>query len=280
MSKTNALSQRSWHARLALEFERRSERTVLASRRHDGPLVVQKPLYPEGGAVCHAIIIHPPGGVAGGDELEIHLRLGAGAHALATTPGAGKWYRSASPWAYQRNVLRVESGACLEWLPQENIVFNGALGELSTIVELKGDAAFIGWEIVCIGRTGSGEKFDIGEWRGRTAIQRDGRPVWLERSQFDGGGRALRSQAILAGQPVAGTFVAASLQSDESLVDRCRAAKPMTGAGAVTQLPQLIVGRYLGASSEAAKNYFTQLWRIVRPTLLGRPANEPRIWRT
>src|SRR5512147_1863763 len=161
----------SWSARLQLGFEQRAGRTVLAERRHDGPLVVQKPLYPEGDAVCHAIVVHPPAGIAGGDELELHARAGDGAHALLTTPGAGKWYRSAGPWASQK--LRFEVAGALEWLPQETIVFEGALARLSTQVRLQGDARYLGWEILCLGRTGSGEKFGKGEVRLDTALYRD-----------------------------------------------------------------------------------------------------------
>src|SRR3989344_500526 len=109
----------SWKARLALGFESRDGRTVLAERRHDGPLVVQKALYPEGDAVCHAIVVHPPAGIAGGDELELKVRSARGAHALLTTPGAGKWYRSAGPRAEQK--LRFDVSGALEWLPQETI---------------------------------------------------------------------------------------------------------------------------------------------------------------
>jgi urease accessory protein len=120
----------SWKAELELGFERRDGRTVLAHRRHDGPLVVQKPLYPEGGEVCHAIVVHPPAGIVGGDELLLRAEAKEGASAVLTTPGAGKWYRSAGSWASQKLDFRL--GGALEWLPQESIVYEGALADLST----------------------------------------------------------------------------------------------------------------------------------------------------
>jgi urease accessory protein len=268
-----------WNASLALDFARRGPRTVLAGRRHDGPLVVQKALYPEGEAVCHAIVVHPPAGVAGGDALALDARLGEGAHALLTTPGAGKWYRSAGPWAEQRIGFDVAPGACLEWLPQENIVFDGARATLSSEVRLAGDARFIGWEITCLGRTGSGERFTRGELRLATRVTRDGAPLWIERGTIAGGGALLRSPAGLAGQPVTGTLVA-TLAPDGELLSRLREAAPAAGGGAVTRLPGLLVARYLGASSEAARAYFAALWGLIRPALAGRAAAMPRIWRT
>jgi urease accessory protein len=138
----------------------------------------------------------------------------------------------------------------------------------------------MGWEIVCLGRTGSGEKFAEGEVRMRTLVQRDGEPVWLERAQLKGGGRALSAPGILAGQPVAATFVAASTRLENSLVQRCREIETMTGMSAVTAMPDLLIARYLGSSSEAAKNYFIRLWSALRPALAGRRPVEPRIWRT
>jgi hypothetical protein len=118
----------SWKAELSLGFEFTDGRTVLARKQHDGPLVVQKALYPEGGEVCHAIIVHPPAGIAGGDELALNVQSGKAAAALLTTPGAGKWYRTSGPWAAQRLVFDVEG--TLEWLPQETIVFDGARADL------------------------------------------------------------------------------------------------------------------------------------------------------
>jgi urease accessory protein len=269
----------SWKAELRLEFERREGRTVLAKRRHDGPLVVQKPLYPEGNAVCHAIVVHPPAGIAGGDDLEIAVRAADGAHALLTTPGAARWYRTAGPWASQRLKLEIADGACLEWLPQETIVYEGALADIRTEVRLAGGARFIGWEIACFGRTGSGERFGRGACALETLVWRDGKLLRLERGRIEGGGALLDSPAGLAGRPVCGTLLAVAPDL-EPLLSRCREARPEGGEGAVSLLPGVLVARCLGSSSEAAKRYFTQLWRLLRPTVAGREAAEPRIWST
>ena len=261
----------SWKAQLRLGFENRGGRTVLAERRHDGPLVVQKALHPEGDAVCHAIVVHPPAGIAGGDELELNARAGAGAHALLTTPGAGKWYRSAGPRASQK--LRFEVAGALEWLPQESIVFDGALARLETEVRLAGDARYLGWEVLCLGRTGSGERFGKGEIRLDSRIYRDGKLLWLERGRIQGGGALLDSPAGLQGKPVCATLVAACPMVD---LAACREIESL----AVTQLPGVLVARYLGNSSEQAKQLLAKLWTVLRPGIFGRKAQMPRIWST
>jgi len=280
MHPGEAVHLRSWRAELALAYERRAERTVLATRRHDGPLVVQKPFYPEGDAVCHTIVVHPPAGIAGGDELELALQNGRGAHALLTTPGAGKWYRSAGAWARQRLDFRVGEEACLEWLPQETIVFDGALARLETEVRLAGDARYIGWEIACLGRTGSGETFERGACRIRTRVVRDGALQWVERANIEGSGRLLAAPAGLANQPVCGTLTVAAPVISAELVAACRAPAPSTGDGAVTAVPGVLIARYLGPSGEAARRYFAALWGIIRPAVVGRAAALPRIWAT
>lgn len=269
----------TWHARLALEYERRGARTTLAARRHDGPLVVQKPLYPEGEAVCHSIIVHPPAGVVGGDQLEIDARVGTQGHALLTTPGAGKWYRSAGTWAQQHNQFAVHDAACLEWLPQETIVFNGALARLNTGVKLNASARYIGWEILCLGR-GEGERFERGQCHSSISISRDGKPLWIERGGIDAGGLLMRSTAGLNGKTVCGTLAAAANNVFDIDMNACRALKAKSGDTAVTRLPGVLIARYLGDSSEAAKQYFVSLWAMVRPVVTGRAAVVPRIWST
>ena len=277
-----------WRGELALEFERRPAGTVLARRRHSGPLQVQKPFYPEGPQVCHGIVLHPPGGIAGGDELCIDIRVGAQAAALLTTPGAGKWYRSLDADLPGRQALRmrVGAGAALEWLPQPTIVFDGAAGISETDVNVDPDGAFLGWEIVCLGRTASGERFERGSLQLASQVRIGGKPVWLERGRIDGGSPLLDSPAGLAGAPVTGTFVAAAAAERiaaalrTGMLGACRAIAPARGRGAVTGLPNVLVARYLGACTEAAQDYFRRLWQAMRPALLGREAEMPRIWRT
>src|ERR1700759_1196751 len=79
-----------------------------ADFRHDGPLRVLKSLFPEGPQVCHTVIVHPPGGIVGGDTLDVSLTLGGGAHALVTTPGATRFYRSGGARALQAIHARVD----------------------------------------------------------------------------------------------------------------------------------------------------------------------------
>ncbi len=268
----------TWKAHLSLVFSLTNNKTVLSEKRHDGPLVVQKPLYPEGGEVCHVIVVHPPGGIAGGDELALDVKAERNASALLTTPGAAKWYRSDGPLA--RQSLAFDVAGAVEWLPQETIVFDGARAELSFEVDLGAQATFTGWDIVCLGRTGSGEKFARGSYRFAMRVRREGRLLWQERGRIDGGGRLLDSPAGLAGKPVFGTLFCSDLNLDKDLLDKSRKIEPEDGESAVTLLPGVLLARYLGDSSEAAKRYFVSLWGALRPALQGRAAVEPRIWRT
>jgi urease accessory protein len=274
------LPEARWRACLALEFERRGERSVLASRVHDGPLVVQKPLHPEGPQVCHAIVVHPPAGIAGGDELVIRATAREGAHAVITTPGAAKWYRSAGAWATSRVTLAVEEGAVAEWIPQETIVFDGARADIAWEAHLTGNARLIAWDIVRLGRTASGERFASGEIRSATRILRDGRLAWIERARIAPDSAAAHSPAALGDAPVFGTMVCAAPGVESIDLAALRQASPSQGEGALTRLPGLLLARYRGASTEAVRGYFAALWSQLRPALAGRVAVAPRIWST
>jgi urease accessory protein len=274
---------RGWDARLALGVARRGERSVLARRSHSGPLVVQKALYPEGPGVCQVVIVHPPGGIAGGDRLAFAIDIDAQAHAQLTTPGAAKWYRSSGAAARQTFDARVGAGGMLEWLPQEAIVFDGARVDTATAVVLEGDAVFLGWDVVCLGRTASGERFLRGHYRQRFELVRDGALVWAERTMIDGGAGVTTSPVGLNARPMFGTFVVAAPVIPDDLLAACRRIVPVdaeAAEGAVTRLPGVLVARCRGRSPEAARAWFAALWAVARPAVCRRAAVPPRIWTT
>ncbi|NWE73720.1 urease accessory protein UreD, partial [Pseudomonas gingeri] len=169
---STALFTPSWHAELELGYARFGATTRPVQRRHKGPLRVQKHLYAEGPEVCQHIIVHPPGGIAGGDRLDIRASVERDAWAQLTSPGAAKWYRATGS-ASQTLSLKVAAGATLEWLPQETIVFSAAQAELATRIELEGDARLFYWDIVALGRPASGERFDRGHFQAHLDIRRD-----------------------------------------------------------------------------------------------------------
>ena len=264
-----------------LGFIRRDGRSYLAQRNHRGPLVVQKSLYPEGESVCHAIILHPPGGVAGGDQLKISVNVGPDAHALLTTPGAGKWYKANGRTASQHLEFRVDDNAVLEWLPQETIVYDAAQVVWDTTVTLAESARYAGWEITCLGRQACGEQFRSGSLRQGLRIYRSSRLIWGEHGNLNGGDNLLESPVGLQGCPVYATFVVAAGGTSPQLLESCRAVLPSDqGHVGVTALPEVFVARYLGNSAQAARNYFEALWAVLRPHYAGVIAQRPRIWNT
>jgi len=274
----------TWHAELHLGFASRAGRSVLRENRHLGPLRVQKALYPEGEGVCQAILLHPPSGIAGGDQLHIAVTVDAAAKAQITTPGAGKWYRSGGTEASQHIDFNVGAGAALEWLPQETIVFDGAIARMDTRVQLAADSRYIGWDILCLGRAAAGERFENGRFDLFCRVDRAGQPIWLERGGFAGNDAMLHSPAGWAGATVCGTLLCSFPelpQQAAALLEACRAVAPSDAAShALTALPGILVARYLGDNSEAARQWFADIWKILRPACIGRPAVLPRIWNT
>ena len=272
-----ALFTPSWHAELELAYARFGDCTRPVQRRHLGPLRVQKHLYAEGPEVCQHIIVHPPGGIAGGDRLNISARVEADAWAQITSPGAAKWYRAAGP-AYQQLDLKVAAGATLEWLPQETIVYSAAQAELTTSIELEGDARLFYWDVVALGRPASGERFDLGHFQAHLDIRRDGRLLWHERQRITGGDGLLDSPIGLDGHPVFATLLVTG-EIDAELLERCRSLGHAV-RGDLTQLPGLLVARCLASEALLARAWLIDLWRLLRPVLLGREAQPPRIWNT
>jgi urease accessory protein len=271
-------------ATLELGFRRDGDCTRLIHRLHSGPLRVQKPLYPEGEATCHVVIVHPPGGVVGGDELRVQAELEKGSRALLSTPGAAKWYRANGHVSKQQLKLQLAPNAVLEWLPQETIFFNGADVVLDSEIALEGDAQYLGCEILCFGRTAHGERFTQGRLRQRLMIKRDDKPIWFEQGDLRADSRMMTSPLGLAGYTVCATLIVAGANAPAAgCLDEVRArCEPMAVEGqfGASQLKSVVVVRYLCNSSEVARELMLTAWSVLRPALLGQVANVPRIWNT
>ena len=281
MKPVEAIAQRGWEATLELAFQRRGERSVLARRSSFGPLAVQKALYPEGDLVCHTILLHPPGGIAGGDRLEISVVAETGAHALLTTPGATKWYRSAGAQALQRVGISVERNAVCEWMPQENIYFDSAHAKNALTVELREGAVFCGWDVMCLGRTASGERFRAGRIRQHVRVTRGAKPLFEELGTLEGGSALLDSPIGMAGYPVCATFIMAGVAADRDALDFCRTIAPAGDSKwGISVMGEVMVARCLARTAETAREYFLTMWAHLRPRYAQVPARVPRIWAT
>ena len=273
----------TWNATLALDYTRQADKTV-AHFRHDGPLRILQSLYPEGPGICHNVIVHPPGGLVGGDTLDLRFTAGAGAHGLVTTPGATRFYRSTGETALQRAHLSLAADARLEWLPLEAICYSGCLAENRLTLDLAPGAELIGWDVTAFGLPAASQPFEHGHFCQH--IEMPG--VWLERARIAAAdARLLNSPLGLAGQRcMSSLFFAAGSplerQRRQQALDCARAlidAHPLCAtAGATSPDGQVVVVRVLAPLVEPAIGLLKQVWQAWRAHVWQLPAATPRIW--
>lgn len=277
-----------WHARLALTFARQEpDRTVLAQRKHEGPLLVQKALYPEGPGVCHVTILHPPSGIAGGDVLDIDVDVQGGAHAVVGTPGATRWYKANGRHAAQHVRIQMDAGARLDWLPQENIFFEQSQATASTQLHLQTGASAIGWEITQLGSIGKATHWDEGCVQLNTEFTLDGEPIWLDAGELRADSPLRHSGNGMSGFPVLATLWAFGPGLATEQIEGLAAQLPWTHElrAGLTHMPQhngqgLSLVRILGIHAQDVKQQLIAIWMHLRPLVLNTPGAYLRLWNT
>jgi urease accessory protein len=277
-----APSSTAWRASLALAFESDGVRTRLARREHSGPLVVQRVLHPEGPELAQAAIVHPPGGIAGGDHLALDVDVRERARVQLVTPAATKWYRARAAGASQRIAATVADGAALEWLPHEAIVFDGAHASMQSRLALHGTAVAITWEVVALGRAASGERFVTGSVRQRFEVVRGATLQWVEQGVLDAAS-ALRTHANgLDGHAAFGTLVLAAPCIEDAWLAAARKVGSELAVRdfGITRVPGVLVARARAPRTAGIQAWFSALWSVLRPLALGRAAIAPRLWAT
>lgn len=272
-----------WHAQLQLDYRREGARTVVRHQHH-GPLRILKSLYPEGGAVCHNVLVHPPSGLVGGDMLDIKVTVASGAHGLVTTPGATRFYRSEAGLATQQVHARIESGARLEWLPLEAIAYNGCDALNRAVFDLAPGAEMMAWDITAFGLPAADLPYVQGTFRQHLEIP----GVWLERGTLSATDTRLMDSPLgLAGQRCMATLVFAAgstigaERSERALAvarEALEASPLRLTAGATSPHPQVIVLRVLAPVTEPAMLLLRQVWATWRHEMWGLPGTVPRLW--
>lgn len=312
--QTQEILSTNWHGNLNLVFALADDKTVLSQNQVQAPLKVLRPFYPEGSDVCHSVILHTAGGVVGGDRLDLDFHLEPQAKALITTGSAGKIYRSNGLQAKQNIQIQVDADACLEFLPQETIVFDGAIYRQDLRVELAPKSCWLGWEITRFGRSARGERFLHGEWRSHTEVWQQGNPLWIDRQWLPGDEEIINSPHGLAGQSVVASLVWIGEPVSPEIVETARnlwqdtletqkhspfpsllygrtsqrpypspplpspqplASNPSIG---VTRLDCGLLCRYRGSSTAVVKSWFMDVWQMLRLSFLARPRCIPRVW--
>jgi len=270
-----------WTARLSLHYTRDGARSV-GRDRHEGPLRVLKTLHPEGPDICHHVIVHPPGGIVGGDQLHVDVRLDAGTHAVITTPGATRLYRSAGATARQQARLQVGTDARLEWLPLETIAHAGCIAENRVTLDLAPGAECLGWDLLALGLPAAGEAFERGSFLQQLELP----GAWLERGLIRGDDHLLLDSPLgLAGHRVLGTLwlVAGRRWADDRRDALLEAARALIGdaqAGATAVHEQVLVLRVLADRVEPAMQLMQAVRSAWRQAAWGLAAEPPRVWRT
>lgn len=267
-----------WQGRLQLAYRHRQHNTQLICNQGTAPLKVQRSFYPEDLAICHNTILHTAGGIVGGDKLQIDIDLQSQSRAVITTAAAGKIYGSNGTPATQSIVHNIGENACLEWLPQENIIFDKAIFHQQLRVNLAPTGSWLGWEIDRFGRTARGEKFRHGEWKSATEVYRDGRPIWIDR-QVLSGDEMVDSPHSLAGHSIVGSLAWIGTAVSKDLVIEARDlfdGEPMKMG--VTRLTEGLLCRYRGDSTTEVRQWFTAVWHLLRHSFLDSPSINLRVW--
>lgn len=277
-----------WQAHLALSFASQGRhKTILADRWHEGPLLVQKALYPEGPGICHVAILHPPSGIAGGDILTIDIHVEEHAHAVLATPGATRWYKANGRHASQTTTIQLAAKACLDWLPQESIYFEDTEARNEIRIQLQSGARTLGWEMTQLGSIDNDRHWNNGRITLDTQLYLDGKLIWVDAGELSAHDHLRTAANGLHGFSAMGTLWGFGPAPNQETVEQWADTLPWTDSlrAGITCLRQeqdqaLILVRAVGTHMEDVRTLLATQWMAWRPLLMNTPGIPLRLWRT
>jgi urease accessory protein len=260
---------------LRVVFRRRDDLTVLDDLRQVGCLKLRFPHVGQEEWIA-AVMLNISGGVAAGDRLDGAFTLRDGARVTVTAQAAERFYRAlpGSDAAMVRNRLAVAAGACLEWLPQETILFDRCAVDRRLEVDLAEDAWFLGVESLVFGRAAMGERVTRAWLRDGIQVRRAGRWLLYDAVRLEGEVDAALRRAPIAGGARAVTTLVHVAPAAEAALDEVRAAlADAPGEAGVSAWNGMLVARILADDAAALRRAIIAALQVLRA-----PRPLPRVW--
>jgi len=217
-----------------------------------------KLLFPRRQNALEALLINTAGGVTGGDQLHLQAAVGAGANLCLTTQAAERAYRAKADIGRVSSQLQVGPGACLHWLPQELIIFEGAAFHRQLHINMAEDARLLLVEPVIFGRAAMGETLQSAQFVDQISINRAGRPLYHDAIRLSGAIQQQLNQPAVAAGGTAIACVVYVAPDAAALVAQVRAGLPATG-GASLLGPDMLVIRLVAADGFGLRQFLLPL---------------------
>lgn len=229
-----------------------------------------------------AVLLTTSGGLTSGDKLEVAISAQAGSRLTVSTQAAEKLYRAlpGEPDAQVSVQLKVESGAVLEWLAQETILFDRSRLRREIAVELSEDSRLLATESVVFGRSAMGERYESGCLHEAWRVRRNGRLIWADALHLAGAMQGHRETAFALGDAAACATVVYAGDDAQSLLGtlRERLSDDDAQVAAATSFDGLLIVRLLSNDAARLREALKRIAALLRASALGLPQALPRVW--
>jgi urease accessory protein len=230
-------------------------------------------LFPE------AVLINTAGGLTGGDQIAYDIELEPGSRLTVSGQAAEKIYRSVGTTATIDTHLDIGTGAYLEWLPQETILFEKSKLRRLNRVHLATGSCFLAVEATIFGRTAYGESLRNISVRDGWKIWRDDQLIWFDNFALDGDLESVVGRpAVLGGAKAMATILLADPDIVTCPEFMRKAAEECGERAAVTCRNGLSIMRVFGKDGYGLRRAVAGILTIIRSELAGYPVALPRVW--
>ena len=254
------------------------DRTIFKSK-FTSPYKLLKCSYDDEGR-CILPILHTAGGLVGGDLLEFDANIGINSKVLLTTSSAQKVYGSVGrskinpkgTFSLQKTNINILENSHLEYLPQETIVFANGLYSQEFKIKLSDNSSFLFTDLIRLGRSSVGESIENGVFRSKLEIMRDCNLYddWEFIDQIELNKFSFEAKSGMDFMPVFGSLIWIcekdfSKTKINKLIKNVKIIfKENNNFLSLGTLENGISIRFLGTSSQDARNCFFSIWKQIR----------------